>query len=96
MEMIELHRLPVTAPVENAQPKAAKNRETERSKRVFALMEGRYREQVPTASDTTEGLSKKQTPLGKPEDRLTWTQVYGKEKIQYDGRQESTQGQAKT
>jgi hypothetical protein len=76
--MVELHRLPVTAPVENAQPKAAKNRETERNNRMFALMEGRYHEQVPTASDMTEGLSKKQMPLGKPEDKLTWTQLYGK------------------
>jgi hypothetical protein len=74
MEMVQLHCLPVSTPVENAQPKAAKNRETERSNRVFALMEGRYHEQVPTASNTTEGLSKKQRPLGKPEDRLTWTQ----------------------
>ena len=55
-----------------------KNREAERSNRVCALMEGRYREQVPTASSTTEGLSKKQTPLGKPGERLTWTQLYGK------------------
>jgi hypothetical protein len=59
-------------------PTAAENRETERSNRVFALMDGRYHEQVPTASDTTEGLSKKQMPLGKREDRLTWTQWYGK------------------
>jgi hypothetical protein len=76
--MVELHRIPVTAPVENAQPKVAKNRETERSNRASALMEGRYHEQVPTASGTTEGLSKKQMPLGKPEDRLTWTRLYGK------------------
>ena len=75
--MVKLHRLPVTTPVENAQPKAAKNRETERSNRVLTLMEGRYYEQVPSASDTTEGLSKKQMPLGKPGDRLTWTQLYG-------------------
>ncbi|MGZ6304382.1 MAG: DUF7019 family protein, partial [Ktedonobacteraceae bacterium] len=34
----------------------------------------RNSEQVPTASDTTEGLSKKPMPLGKPEDTLTWTQ----------------------
>ncbi len=58
--------------------RAAENRETERSNRVFTLRGGRYHEQVPTASDTTEGLSKKQTPLGKPEDRLTWTQWYGR------------------
>ncbi len=96
MEMVQLHRLLVSTPVEKAQPKAAKNRETERSNRVFALMEGRYHEQVPTASDTAEGLSKKQTPLGKPGDKLTWTQWYGREKIKYDGRQESTQGQATT
>ena len=78
MKMVELHRLLVSTPVENAQPKAAQNRETERSNRVCALMEGRYHEQVPAASNTTEGLSKKQTPLGKPGDRLTWTQLYGK------------------
>lgn len=65
-------------PVENAQPKAAENREAERSNRVCALMEGRCHEQVPTASSTTEGLSKKQTPLGKREDRPTWTQLYGR------------------
>ncbi len=76
--MIELQCLLVSTPVENAQPTAAKNREAERSNRVFALMEGRCHEQVPTASDTTEGLSKKQMPLGKPGDRLTWTQWYGK------------------
>ena len=76
--MIALHRLPVTTPVENALPTAAENREAERSNRVCALTAGRYREQVPTASNTTEGLSKKQTPLGKPEDRLTWTQLYGR------------------
>jgi hypothetical protein len=78
MEIVELHRLLVSTPVENAQPKAVENRETERSNRVCALTAGRYCEQVPTASNTTERLSKKQTPLGKPEDRLTWTQWYGK------------------
>ena len=59
-------------------PTAVENRETERSNRMLALMDDRYHEQVPTASGTTEGLSKKQTPLGKPEDRLTWTQTYGR------------------
>jgi hypothetical protein len=59
-------------------PTVAKNRETERSNRVSALMKGRYHEQVPTGSSTTEGLSKKQMPLGKREDKLTWTQLYGR------------------
>ena len=59
-------------------PTAAENRETERRNRVLALIGGRYSEQVPTASDTTEGLSKKPRPLGKPEDTLTWTQSCGR------------------
>jgi hypothetical protein len=70
---------PLKYPGEQRDPKFNVKRKQERSNQVQALWGTHVQpEQVSTASLEEKGLSKKQMPVGKPSDRLTWIRHVGR------------------